>query len=169
MTQKTDPITYISPNCMIPIFHELERLYYVTSIEQCFSCQNVEMWRWTASTKYFTRPASCGPQVGCYKRDKILHQKILTGKKNIFLKLPSEEPLCGQINVIHTKTQALSHTHVKCWHGNVTNSYRYQKTHFHQRGSKWWHAKGKTFHYVQLCHLPTSLIVQVQWQCLQQH
>ena len=78
---KTDPITYISPNCMMPIFHELESLYYVAPIEQCFSCQYVEMWRWTASTKYFTIPASCGPQAYCYKRDKILHQKIWTGQK----------------------------------------------------------------------------------------
>lgn len=44
------------------------------------------MWRWTASVKYFTRPASCGPQVGCYKMDKILHQIMWTGnKKHFFL------------------------------------------------------------------------------------
>ena len=51
------------------------------------------MWRWTASAKYFTRPASCGPQVGCYKREKILHQKIWTGNKKHFLKIPSERAI----------------------------------------------------------------------------
>lgn len=76
------------------------------------------------------------------------------------------EPYYSKVNTIHTKTKAFWHTHVKCQQDNAAIDSYTTITHTSPREAIWWHARGKTFQYVQWCHLPPFLLVQLQWYWL---
>lgn len=170
-TTKTNPLTYISPNCMMPILHGLENLYYVATVEQSFSCQYVEMWRWTASVKYFTRPVSCGPQVGCYKKYKILHQKIWTGNKKHFFFLNSQWRAIIWTDKCNTYKDSSFITHMlnadmAIVSQTVTDTIKHTSTRERLYGDMS-RPRLSTMYNCVTCLLPCSFMSK--WQCLQQH
>jgi hypothetical protein len=87
------------------IFHELQ--FVLCNIHRAVFllpiCGNVEMN--SKCQRFYQISILWTPS--SYEINKILHQKIRTGNKKHFLKIPSEETSSGEINVIHTKTQAL--------------------------------------------------------------